>query len=118
MKIERQTHDIEIYREDAIYEPLTVLDADGVAFDLTGYTLSASIKSHIDGPTILILNVAAVSAADGTVLVTSHTPETDLDFGTDGVGVWDLQIASSDATPYIYTAFAGAVTFVQDVTNP
>lgn len=118
MKVQRQTHDIALYREDTVWEELIVLDTDDVAFDLTGFTAEAQVRTHVDGPVVLDLTVTVTDAATGAVLVESPTPTTDLDLGPDEEGAWDLQIVSSAATPLIFTAFSGAVTFTEDVTNP
>lgn len=118
MKVQRQTHDIALYREDTVWEELVVLDTDDVIYDLTGFTAAAQIRTQVDGAVVLDLDVTITDAAVGEVLVQSPTPTTDLDLGPDDAGVWDLQILSADATPLIFTAFVGGVTFTKDVTNP
>lgn len=117
MDIARQTHDIEIYRGDTIYESLTVLDSEDVAVDVSDCTYTAEIKRAVDGDVVLALEVDGTDAATGILIVSAPTPEAGIDLGTDGEGVWDLEIASNAATPIIRTSHRGSVTHVEDVTN-
>jgi len=113
--IERQTHDINIYRGDTVYEALQVLDTDGSPVDITTYTQRLSqVRAHVDGPILLTLTVTPVDATQGTFTVTTSTPTGELDLGPDGVGTWDVQFSDGTA---IHTAFVGTVTFTDDVSH-
>lgn len=116
VKLERQSHDIAVYRGDTIVEDLTVLDPEGNAVDISGWTGMAQVRTHVDGAVLLTLSVTPVLATDGTIRVESTASTSSLDFGSDGVGVWDLQFSSADATPVVQTAFVGAVSYTKDVT--
>lgn len=118
MKVQRQTHDIEIYRGDSIYEELTVLDADDAAVDVTGYTFRSQVRRHKDGDVLANLDVVVDDATTGTLHVYGAPELTlDLDLGPDDAGVWDLESTSDDATPIVLTSHAGAISYVKDVTE-
>lgn len=115
MDIQRQTHNIEIYRGDTISETLIVVDSDDVSVDLTGCTVEGEIRRALNGEVVLALDVTITTPGNGVVDILTDTPEEDLDLGADGVGVWDLQI--TDADDHRYTSHSGSVTFVEDVTE-
>lgn len=128
MKIQRQTYDIKLYRGDTIREELQVLGVsqsqsspdtliEDQIFNLTNYTLKAQIRRIIDGPIVEELVCSVTNASRGEIVVTTAIPVGDIDLGPDLVGVWDLQIMSNEATPKVYTAFLGQVTYMEDVTH-
>jgi hypothetical protein len=116
MFVQRQTHNIEIYRDDTIYEELTVLDEDDNEVDLTGYAAYSQIRTNVDGDLLMELVCEITDATNGVVTVRSAESTRELYLGPDESGVWDMEILTDDATPIRATAFSGTVTFTKDVT--
>lgn len=117
MMIQRQTHDIELYRNDDLYIELTVLDEDDDEVDISDYSFAAQIRAHTDGPILAELTVSlGTDPTAGEITVFCDGASIDVDLGPDDVGAWDLECISDAATPIETTAFAGAVTLVKDVT--
>lgn len=128
MKIQRQIYNLNLYRGDTIHEELQVLGQSldqgnpdstttDLAYNITDHDIKAQIRRVIDGPIVIELSCSATGPTRGEILITSETPIGDLDLGPDGIGVWDLQISTQEATPKVYTAFVGNVTYIQDVTK-
>lgn len=109
---------LKLYRGDDLRVNVPVLDDDGDAIDLTGYTFAAHIRGW----------AADATEADVTTVALTITPSTDpaglvmvgaaddLDaLDTDGQYAYDFQATAPDGTTR--TWFGGAVTITDDTTD-
>jgi hypothetical protein len=71
--------------------PLAIVDADGVAYDLSAYTAALFRSISPDAQTTLNITASITSATGGLV---SFTPTSDAFFTRDGL--WESQIQFSD----------------------
>lgn len=111
------TVDIELVRNDSYVWTFDVEDVDEEAVDMTSFTFDGHVRRSYDSDDVLAtFRFDETNVATGELTAIIDAAETaDLDF-LGGSGVYDIQIASDDATPLVYTVRRGAVTFVKDVT--
>ena len=100
--------------QDADYtETLTVKDSTGTVVDLTGLTITASMRKHHLSVTKTDFTTATVSATAGTCTITlTDTVTAALN---EGRYVWDLVTATSDGTKT--RRIEGRVTITPSVTR-
>ena len=100
--------------QDADYtETLTVKDSTGTVVDLTGLTITASMRKHHLSVTKTDFTTATVSATAGTCTITlTDTVTAALN---EGRYVWDFVTATSDGTKT--RRIEGRVTITPSVTR-
>ena len=116
------TLDLELYRNDTtvfdveITEGMLVRSDDNDPADLTGFTFAGEVRRSADSTEILAEFVFdETNIADGTLRCILYPFEV-ADLETHP-GMWDLQVTSPDATPFVTTTHRGVVTVVDDVTE-
>ena len=106
------------YRGDTLSRLITIINSDGTAFNLTGYTAFFTIKnisdnSADDSSAILAKNWTTHSdPTNGQTLLTATSTEMAIDEGT---YKYDVQIKSPTAN--ITTIIAGEITILEDITK-
>lgn len=116
-----ETVDIELYRNDSYVWTFDVTDVDDVAVDMTGYTFAGQVRRSPDSVDVLAeFRFIETSIATGelTAIIDAVDVGALEDDLVNGVGVYDIQIASGDATPLVHTVRRGAVTFIDDIARP
>jgi hypothetical protein len=104
---------LDIYQGDDYAADVTVLNADGSAADLTGYTAQSQIRAALsDASPTATAQFAVAIAGNVITLMLSHDETKAL---TSASYVWDLQVIDSGG--WITTLLAGAVKVTKEVTK-
>ena len=115
---------LEMRRGDTPIWDLAVLDDDGAAFNLTGYTIRMTAKRSIDDADVDA--VFQLSTTAGTITVTSAAGglaemqpdrEATNTLATDVNLVWDVQVAKDGAPDETFTVADGTLIVRRDVTR-
>ena len=110
--VEPTQRDITVRRGDSFYRLVAVVDDDGAAVNLAGYTGRAQIRRK-SGESIEASFSVAVNAVAGTVAVSLLASVTrDL---VAGRYKWDLELDGGDSNTW--TIVAGDVTVADDITE-
>jgi hypothetical protein len=111
-------------RGDTPVWELTVIDEDGAAFNLSGYTIRMTAKTSIDQADADA--VFQLSTVDGTITITNAAgglaemqPERDSTntLTVDTSCVWDVQIAKDGTPDETFTVADGTLLIRRDVTR-
>jgi hypothetical protein len=101
-----------IYQGDDYAGVVTVLDSNGAAVDLTGYTPKAQIRlGPADHNPVVVDITTSLVLPNMVSLSIPHSMTTTLN----GNYVWDFQLTASDST--IETLLAGGVVVTLEVTR-
>ena len=118
-RITYETVDLELYRNDSYVFTFEVTDTEDDVVDMTGYEFFGEIRSSYDSETVLAdFRFIETNVATGELTAIIDAAETDALVLPGGDGVYDIQIATDDATPLVHTVRRGAVTFAKDVARP
>ena len=102
-----------IYRGDTHSIEITVTDADGDAYNLTGYTATFTAKA---GTTELISveKVCTTAPSTGVETIVLSSEDTEI---TPRTCEYDIQIANTDSPPIVYTIARGRLKILKDITT-
>jgi len=108
---------IGITKGDSEVIQITITDEDGSAFDLTGYTVTMTVRkcgNEEDADAILKKSVTSHLNPTGGITVIELSPtETDI---VPGIYIYDVQV--SKATPvFVRTVIKDIFEVVEDITN-
>ena len=108
--------DYSVYRGDTITLPISFVDGDGNAIDISGWTLFFTLKNAIDDTddsAVLKVDVSGhVDAINGLTKIV--LPDSDTD---DLAGEYYYDIQYKDGSGNIRTIISGHFEFVKDVTR-
>ena len=108
------TDRIQIYRGDTWSKSINVLDADGNAYNLTGYIWTMTVKRG----TTEIISATGDCDDDPTtgiqpILLTSEDTDVTVRNNYD----YDIEIRNTDTPPIVYTVAKDKLDILQDVTT-
>lgn len=103
------------FRGDTFSKTLTFKDSDGVAIDITGWTLWVTLKkSEDDKDEDAVVQEEVTVHSDPTHGITSFTISATETAGLLGMYYFDVQVKRSDDT--ILTLLKGKINFEKDIT--
>jgi hypothetical protein len=111
-------YDITIRQGSTYRLPIIWKDSNGEPINLTGYVARMQVRPGVCSPDVIV----ELTTANGRITLGGSTGTIDLEIPatvtaaiTDGCGVYDLELESSDGT--VTAILAGAVTFEREVTR-
>jgi hypothetical protein len=109
-------NNIEVFRGDSFGTQMEFTDDDGVAIDITGWTIFFTIKkkkSDTDDQAVISKTITTFDdPTSGIASVTLTSTET---YNLDGTYFYDFQF--KDNTGSVSTIVAGGITFLEDITR-
>lgn len=100
--------EITVYEGAYFYKEFTVLDVNGTAVDLTGWTGSGTAATSQGGTSMGSFAVSLVTPASGVISVELQESDTQ----SMEVGHYEILLTSDEATPRIYAVRYGPLDFI------